>query len=1239
MTAPKRTLRSRATRAIKWFGGLLGLLVVFALVVVHNLDHPWVKRRVQALVAKKAGLDVDYRAVRVSVFSGIAIDDLLVRSPPDSRKVAPELAKIAHIDASWSFFGDGPTIKSATIRDVAVTVTVDEKGHTSFETLFPPSPEPSPSPPLSRKASSLIGSGLPIGDVKIENVTLALVKTVKGAEVQRTTLDGLSLDAHAAGTKVEARLGAESAPLHLGIERRGEEPASAHATFWLVADVDPSDAALSTGIHVDDQTFLQARAMRAMRLGAHAHFDTKAARTDVNAEAEIADGTMHAAGADLSIPDAGAPVVRFAAGDVDVARVLEMAPADLVPLTVSSARLRYRVSKLVLDSPPRLDGDGSVSIDGDVEDLDQRLADGAAQVKSLSFDVRAQPGEGGVMSVRANAKASGAKVTGKSPAEGDGITLAVDGSVAADRAVSGKVKLAFASAGAAGTTARDGKVELTLGGLVVDPDQPMAARGDVTLACEVASLNVHAGTRVAADAVSLHAHTTLIGKAPYAADVDASGQVRLSDAAGRTLVDAPAKIAAKLSNATPDMAHAITSTGTLHATLGFGDATTELDATKEPDAADYKLKAAAPSLALARPFVPADTAAAVPLDRMGLKLESAGRVERIASSLPEIKHHTKLDLDQPAFATTYAKSIALVLDSKGNALKHAADLDVHTTALAIAGAGTADDHVVVKAVIDRTAPSAHVDVTTEGRAAVKLALGASFDRAHKSLAYDVDARFSKLGPLAPLVAAVSGLDGIDVASLDVGLAAKGNLLGVVDDVGSDGIVKMAPSPVATALALGTIDVHVSGFSYSHGAVAVTVPKLGWHADLGASGGRRTLDSKLDVGEAHLAAGAHVLDVDGISDHLVASVVGDLRNPDADATQSIRVRAAKQDFAPMYPVGDLALDWSAKRDHRGIVQLQSLKLANGAGGSGITVAGSLDLSGAQRRLALKGNVTQDLAKVSKDAAVLAGSGTAALSYRFESGDLVVYRTRVDAKLTDATIRLPARNIVVDGANGVVPINLEIAARPSGIELLRNAQVSPYSMLRFSDQHPLLSRNSFVSIRSITTPWVSVAPLAANLQIDRNIIALAQLEMGVRKGRVTGSCAIDWNGLDSTVDLHVRATGVMSTHDEPFDGNAAVLISARERSIEGRADVLRIGKRHFLDLLDLVDPTRSDASMNRVRSGLSLGYPDRVHLGFDHGFASAHIELGGLGSLLSIDDIRGIPIGPIIDRAMRNSKGSP
>ena len=37
-------------------------------------------------------------------------------------------------------------------------------------------------------------------------------------------------------------------------------------------------------------------------------------------------------------------------------------------------------------------------------------------------------------------------------------------------------------------------------------------------------------------------------------------------------------------------------------------------------------------------------------------------------------------------------------------------------------------------------------------------------------------------------------------------------------------------------------------------------------------------------------------------------------------------------------------------------------------------------------------------------------------------------------------------------------------------------------------------------------------------------------------------------------------------------------------------------------------------------------------FDHGFASARLELGGLARLIRIDELRGIPMGPIVDKML-------
>jgi translocation and assembly module TamB len=198
------------------------------------------------------------------------------------------------------------------------------------------------------------------------------------------------------------------------------------------------------------------------------------------------------------------------------------------------------------------------------------------------------------------------------------------------------------------------------------------------------------------------------------------------------------------------------------------------------------------------------------------------------------------------------------------------------------------------------------------------------------------------------------------------------------------------------------------------------------------------------------------------------------------------------------------------------------------------------------------------------------------------------------------------------------------------------LNPYAMLRFADQHPLLSHRSFLSIARVRTPFVDIAPFAANFKVEQNIISLSQVEMGVRGGSITGNSVVEWDGEDSKVHAEVRASNVQSSHGEPFDGNAALLIDVGDRSIEGRADILRIGRRHLYDLLDLEDPHRADPAMNRIRSALELGYPDRVRISFRHGFASAGVSFGGLASLARVDDVRGIPVGPLMERAVRSFK---
>jgi hypothetical protein len=406
----------------------------------------------------------------------------------------------------------------------------------------------------------------------------------------------------------------------------------------------------------------------------------------------------------------------------------------------------------------------------------------------------------------------------------------------------------------------------------------------------------------------------------------------------------------------------------------------------------------------------------------------------------------------------------------------------------------------------------------------------------------------------------------------------------------------------------------------------------WHGDLGASGERRTLDSHVEVGTVHLDLGSRDVDLSGIRDEARATVTGNLADPEIEVHQRLSVAGVEQTIAPEYPMGGLAIALSAARSRDGVLHISEVSLDNDLGGTQLGVSGNIELDEARRTLSLTGTLTQDLARLSRVPERFEGRGKIAVEANVTSPDFAHYSVRAAVKGEDVTATIARAGVDVESATGEVPIAVALKLGENGIALERNEARNPYSLLRFADQHPLLSRSGFLSVNRLKTPLLTIAPLVGNLRIEQNIVSLSQFELGLRGGRVTGQCALDWDGPRSTLELHVRASGVQSTHGEPFDGNIAVAISAADRTINGRAEILRIGERHLLDLLDLQDPLHVDPAMNRIRTALNFGYPKSLSLLFDHGFASAHLELGGLARLISIGEVRGIPMGPIVDKVL-------
>jgi translocation and assembly module TamB len=1253
----RRSLRRLVVRLILGLAGLVWGVVIVLLVVVHGLDQPWLKRHVQALARSSAGVDIDYRSVRVNLLSGATIDGLVVGSPPEVQAFAPDLLLVEHVEARWSpgsLLGHGPAIESLDVSGVALTVVVDERGRTSFDALpqSRPSPTPAPPVPLSHLPASWLMATPPLGKARIESVSLTLVRTEQGRVVERTSLRGLSLGATmmpaAKGWRAQLELGSPAAPLDLGVERvRGETAAGgARASLWFTVDSTSSECTADLDLRVLEQTLVPDLPVAdRLHAEARARFDERAARTEVTIDHTDLGQGVATADASIEVPDSGDPVVRHAQGDVDVARLLRWLPAGLVPVTAQRAKVRYRIDGLTAGPVPRLSDGGAIAVDGDVSNVKVSTNAGALEIGEAKVSLHGSPAPGGGFAGGGSVQIASAEFPSGSDRIGvEDLALDLEGHQAANRLMGGHATMRFARVdreGPSPVAAQGGRVDLEISGLRRDPVDPLdllATRGDVVASLELSSLDARStGSRALVDGLTVRVHTLLEGHAPYSIELDTTAsRVRVSGAGGRPIADTPVHLQTRFHDVIPDLDHPASSRGVAKIAVEAGDLRASLDATRASDAVDFALDAAMTSLKSVVPLLPPDLAAAAPWSQMATTFRSSGHVDRIASGDPSIRQTTSIRLERPAFGNVQARSLSLDLGSHGTALAHTLDADLHVQGLALDGGEPSDDHVTLSATVDRRQPSLRVRIETTGRATSKLSAALSFDRQRHAAVYDIDGDLAGLEPLAPLASRIHGLEGFDLAKLEVGLSARGALLGVVSSVAGDGTVVLEPHPTRTLAVEGTVDLRAAHFHWARGDTALSAPAIAWHGDMHVVGDRRTLDSRVDVDTVHIASGQREIDLAGISDDASATVTGDLLDPDASVTVRAAVRDVHQDAVPEYPVGGVAFALSAERDKEGMVHVSDLKLANAAGGTTLGVSGSLDLGTRRRRLALAAQLTQDLAPLSNAPERFTGRGKIVLDSKIESPDLSLFRTHLDLKADDVHVRMPRAGVEVEAMNGEIPASVAFAIRKEGedgktaITFARDEERNPYSMLRFADQHALLSRTGFISVGSIKTPFASIAPLAGNLAIDQNVVSLSQFEMGVRGGRITGQCALDWDGPKSTLELHVRASGVQSSHGEPFDGNVAVVVAAGDRTVEGRAEILKIGPRHLLDLLDMQDPLRVDPAMNRIRSALSFGYPKRLRLVFDHGFASARLELGGLASLVSLGELNGIPMGPIVDK---------
>lgn len=362
----------------------------------------------------------------------------------------------------------------------------------------------------------------------------------------------------------------------------------------------------------------------------------------------------------------------------------------------------------------------------------------------------------------------------------------------------------------------------------------------------------------------------------------------------------------------------------------------------------------------------------------------------------------------------------------------------------------------------------------------------------------------------------------------------------------------------------------------------------------------------------------------------------------------RLLALTQSLVPQYKIGDATFSADITHKQGGDVRIDQLAMNNPLAGTALELSGGVQLPtsaaadtvGAQgvltrvtgrRSLALIGTATQELAPLAAHDERVTASGKVSVPFRLESGDLTVLRATAKVNLIDVGVGIPALQVAANGISGNIPMREDIEIRDGTVRLLGGGSSNAYARWRFADQQAFIGGDHFVSVQSVTVRGNTFGPIAGNAEVDRNMLHLDQLEMSVLGGKVTGQCIVNIDGRDTEVAFRGSITGVKAPgSDQRLDANTAMTLAPGRLSLVGRAEVLQLGRPHLLGMLELWDPYREDDRANKLRLALIAGYPESMRIRFEHGFADFSVNLGGLGNLVRIDDIRGIPLGPAMSR---------
>jgi len=1219
-----------------------------------HLEIGWVRGRVRTAVAQTLGLEIDYDKARLGL-QGFVIEGFSVSSMPVDRDLAPHLAHIDRIALAWrpgDLLSRRWTLTDLDITRVALNLVVDTAGRTSLERVLDALPEQpdEPKTPYSqlfqklREQPALAVERVALTGLRIEVARRQLAGGVSKWRVGDMALDGrvqtgvprpvLELNLSGPHLKI-AQLLREIVPglleqdvQDLDLTGRVALPAPERLSVRLNLG-----AALRTELEVATQPGLRGLEVGLRQLTIGKLFKANATLLVLDAgQAELAqviEASLTANAPELRVAGLSltAPHAQFDVKDAHIRRALDQSTAARFRADVTwqgggvehpAGTGHFGAVHVAADGTAAQPGSARLRATGTVAQVEAAQLAGAATMTGVEFEADlAMLPEGvtlicslPVAHLTAQAGAQGAQVdrlTARLRVETAGLAALLAEGLPALRALEASLDADQIHANVNGQTviAEAPQMRLALPPLQVLPGPEITARGALQAAMRVGVLRAPGGIVVR----------------------DAGAEATVTDL--HAIASQPAAATAHVT-----------------ANVHVGTTTAQADVHKLPDTVRWHLVWDVPDFLPLLAIAPLPSAVRKAIDWQELSL--SGRSDGHAEG-PHVTQRTILDMRGVAQRRVAIPKIHAEFSTRGQGAQQDVDLKLDADLARVGKLRPGSVRIAGHGAWNPAAKTAKLDV--RGKSAQGLDAALQF----QARPHGADLAYTAAVHLAGLGGVVRGLPAVERDALCLGdnafrmdLDAAGTLV--------DGATWLAGAGTAGTDGQHRIHGEVRHVACRRADSSADVKRAQWRLDARNRGSALEAEGQASVSELDAAGGGHRVHVAGWQQHFTARLAAD---GTAHLTTDGTLARIVQDALPGFPARDVTFSmsgWNGTEQAR----IDAFELDNPASGTHVTLRGGLDRTAlkpprvqdadvageaaaaapseqdktgpvpGRLGLSLTGELRQDLAKLVHDEKI-AGKGRVVVPFRVESGDLIVFRTDARVRFDDVDVDLDTRDVHIRGVRGEFPVVETFALTPT-FALIGGGEDNAYARWRFADHQPFLRRDDFLSIASVQHRGLQIGPIAGNAGLDRDVFRLDQIEATLLQGKITGQCIVQALGAaDSRVLLRGNATGLrVAGSDERFDANGALDFLPMRRSLDGRMEILHIGRKHLEALLDFLDPYREDANMNRVRKYLVLGHPEHVRMRFQHGFMDFAIELGGLGSLVKIEDVRGIALGPVFQR---------